>query len=436
MAVLRDAEKRTPEGTTYAREVFQKCWDGGQAPSELAGAYLVFLKRSERDWRLRATSVEVQGPEGTQKYSGNLVRKSDILSILIIEKHQELRIRRDGRDWLITPPGGTEFKAAACKILEGEPTQALRALEEYFRSPATADIEKLTDRDHCAAAATLATAIKTLRATDPGAPVEALVLLCAGHIGEVLRSPAGRTLTQVDDAIRDLGLQKAKDGSRAGTREGLAIDELHRWLASGEYELGIVQSNQDFKPMGDFGVRYTHGLLLLVNAIARGRQYEKAYLYFETTAQQFPGKIGQHLQTLAKSIRIVAPCKVCDGSGKIRCNVCLGKGKADFQCNTCGGSGKVQTMKGVFACKGCNGQGGWKDHDCPKCKATGKIDCKARACTKVASPPSFQDVAEAQACGLCQSRGTFLRSVALVCPDCQGVGMFLRPKKDPSKTVY
>ncbi len=435
LAVLRDGAKRTPEGATYARDVFQKCWDAGGPLSELAGAYLAYLKRSDHEWRLLATSVEVQGPEGTRTYAGNFVKKSEILSILTIGKNQELRIRRDGRDWFITPPGGTEFKATACKILEGEATQALRALEEYFRSPATADVEKLTDRDHCAAATSLAAVVKSLRTADPNVPVDALVLICAGHLGEVLRSPGGQTLTQVDDAIRDLGFQKTKDGKRAGTRDGLAIDELHRWLASGEYELGVVQSNQDFKGLGDFGVRYTHGLLLLVNAITRGRQYEKAYLYFETTARQFSGKVAQHLQALAKSIRIVSPCRVCDGSGKIRCNVCLGKGKADFQCNTCGGSGKVQTFKGVVPCKVCNGQGGWKDHDCPKCKATGKIDCKARACTKAVAPPKFEDVAEAQACGLCQSRGTFLRSVAFACPDCQGVGMFLRPKTDPSKTV-
>jgi len=176
----------------------------------------------------------------------------------------------------------------------------------------------------------------------------------------------------------------------------------------------------------------------VANALAKGRQFDKAYLFLEAAAKQFPGRQAAHLQALAKSVRAVALCKVCGGTSKIRCNICRGKGKADFQCKKCGGSGRViQAFSGgEAACNGCAGKGTFRDAKCPKCKATGKLDCKAKSCDKPRSVPKWEDVAEASVCPLCRSSGTLLENVGLVCPDCFGLGLFLAPKTDPSKTLH
>jgi RecJ-like exonuclease len=95
----------------------------------------------------------------------------------------------------------------------------------------------------------------------------------------------------------------------------------------------------------------------------------------------------------------------------------------------------VQTFNGVVTCRGCDGQGRFNDVECPKCKATGKAECKAKGCAGEVAAPTFESFAEAFVCDLCRGKGTLLRHVAFACPECLGVGLVLQPRADPSKTL-
>jgi DnaJ-class molecular chaperone len=146
--------------------------------------------------------------------------------------------------------------------------------------------------------------------------------------------------------------------------------------------------------------------------------------------------VREHLTSLARSIRDAAPCMACGGTHQVNCTACKGRKKLTMECGTCGGSGKVQAVRGgVQDCRGCKGKGRWENVDCPKCKASGKADCKARYCTRAVPSPKFESFAEATLCPVCRGMGTFMRHVAFPCPECEGVGMMLQPKADPSKTI-
>jgi hypothetical protein len=118
-------------------------------------------------------------------------------------------------------------------------------------------------------------------------------------------------------------------------------------------------------------------------------------------------------------------CQRCDGSGRIMCTSCGGKGKVKTPCTACGGwkggEWKGRDGTGHVECPLCNGRGNvWeKDKDgrpkstiCPKCKGSRKIKCpeckgKGWISTK---------------CKDCDGRRD------LQCPDCGGRG-FLAPAK-------
>lgn len=63
-------------------------------------------------------------------------------------------------------------------------------------------------------------------------------------------------------------------------------------------------------------------------------------------------------------------CKECRGSGKAKCPEC--RGAKTVKCEQCGGTGQLEG--GVGACPRC---GGRKEHKCPTCEGTASIKCPA-----------------------------------------------------------
>jgi DnaJ-class molecular chaperone len=163
--------------------------------------------------------------------------------------------------------------------------------------------------------------------------------------------------------------------------------------------------------------------------------YDRAYLHFEVLAKSAPNATAkEHCLAMAKSIRAVAPCKLCGGTHKVRCSTCHGRKKVDLQCTRCGGSGKGQTIKGVIQCPGCKGVGIFKGQDCPRCKAQGIVDCKVKGC-RATDPPKAEAIFEAEACAFCSGAGVLFRRAALPCPECNGVGLWVAPKADVGKRL-
>lgn len=95
----------------------------------------------------------------------------------------------------------------------------------------------------------------------------------------------------------------------------------------------------------------------------------------------------------------------------------------------------IVTLNGVKPCPGCNGQGRYNNVDCPKCKATGSVECKARGCVRPVPRPTFDSFADAYKCSWCEGRGILMKHVAYPCPECEGVGIVLHPRSDPTKLL-
>jgi hypothetical protein len=214
------------------------------------------------------------------------------------------------------------------------------------------------------------------------------------------------------------------------------MDDYRKWLVSGEYGMAIIQFNNDYRTLPDQGVRYAMALLQLFRALAENRNYQRAATSFDQAAAGAATPAAKdHFLALAKSIRDDAPCNVCGGTHKVNCSACKGNKKVNAECTKCGGSGKVTSFNGVIVCSGCQGKGRYNNIDCPKCKASGKTECKARGCVREVPKPTFETFAEAFRCPLCQGRGSLMRHVAYPCTDCSGIGLILQPKSDPSKLL-
>jgi len=214
------------------------------------------------------------------------------------------------------------------------------------------------------------------------------------------------------------------------------MDDYRKWMTSGDYGMAIVQFNNDYRHVTDVSVRYAYALLQLFRSLKENRNYQRAAYYFNQAASGASSPAARdHFLALSKSIRDESPCNVCGGTHKVNCSACKGHKKINAQCTKCGGSGKLNSFNGVIACPGCKGQGRYINIDCPKCKATGKTECKARGCAREVPKPTFETFAEAFRCPVCQGRGSLMHHVAVPCTECSGIGLILQPKSDPSKLL-
>jgi len=412
LAILVDPVRRTDEAQRIqARALFREA----SAMSDVATAGWLFLSRDDEDWQLLTDVVTVGGT----LYKGRLEKESDAVSWLTLPDRRKVRLRTAVDGIHVTPPGGTELKG---KIDADQKSESFEVLQTFFKG---------LERIDAAGVNFLATKVKELR--EKNIPVSALELFVAGSASTLIAKNGGKPSPEIEAAFKAMGFEKSEFGAVWGRKEGLAMDDYRKWILSGDYGMGVVQFQRDYRGMNDVGVRYALGLLMIFKALGDNRNYRKAAVYLEGDG---PASARDHFLALAKSIRAEAPCYLCSGTHKVNCTACKGKTRLNLQCGKCGGSGQINSLQsGITPCNGCNGAGRFNNVECPKCKAAGKADCKARGCTKEVPKPTFESFAEATTCPFCQGRGSLMRHVAYPCPECTGVGLILAPKADPAKLL-
>lgn len=435
LVVLVDPVKRNdPAQRAAALKVFHKASDAGGALADVATAGWLFLAKTDFEWGLSADTLVVKGPGGDASFKGHLDKRSDQISVLLLADHREVRIRTASDGKYITPPGGSEFKASDVKLVADQKSDALEALQAFFKGLDAAKFESLDDKDISEGVKFLALKVKELKAKNQ--PVDALSLFVAGPASALIEKNKGKPTPEIEAAFKDLGYEKSEFGSVWGRKEGLAMDDYRKWLSSGEYGMAIVQFNNDYRGLTDIGVRYAMALLQLFRSLSENHNYQRAAAYFDQASSGAVTTMARdHFMALAKSIRDDAPCNVCGGTHKVTCSACKGNKKVNAECTKCGGSGKLNSFSGLITCPGCQGRGRYNNIDCPKCKATGRVECKAHGCTREVPKPTFETFAEAYRCPLCQGRGSLMRHVAFPCTECSGIGLILQPKSDPSKLL-
>lgn len=438
LAVMIDPARRSDEkARSSAREALRSAWETkGLVDPDIASAGHLFLSRDDKDWQLVTDSVFVRGSAFQSSYRGRLVRKSADLSVLEIPGGKEVRIRKGPEGMLVVPPGGSEFPAEECRIETDQKSESYQALQDFFSGLGPEKLKSLPEKEVLNSLTALSRKTREILARQAEAPVESLRLFVAAFSSALIARSGGKPAPELESVLKEMGYEKSEFGPVWGDKVGLAVDDFRKWAASGEYGLAVVQFGRDYAALDEFVVRYAHGLLLLLKAVGDNRYYGRPASHFELMARSAPTQaVREHLASLAKSIREAAPCMACGGTHQVNCSACKGRKKVNMECATCGGSGKVQTFNGVQNCRGCKGKGRWDNADCPKCKATGKVECKARYCTRAVEAPRFESFAEAMLCTSCKGMGTVIRHVAIPCLDCGGIGMTLRPKADPSKTL-
>lgn len=436
LALLTDPAQRS-DGIRRAQaaQVLHQASETRSALTDIATAGWLFLSKSDVEWGLASETLVVRGPSGESKFSGHLEKRSDAVSILTLADHREVRVRTtpDGGKY-VTPPGSSEFKASEVKLVTDQKSEPLDALQAFFKALDADKLQSLDDKETSDAIKALALKVKELHGK--GHAVEALSLFVAGVASALIEKDKGKPTPEIEAAFKDLGFEKSEFGAVWGHKEGLAMDDYRKWLASGEYAMGILQFYNDYRNLPDVGPHYAMGLLLLFKALSENRNYQRAAAYLDQSASSFASTtVRDHFQALAKSIREDAPCNVCGGTHKVNCSACKGKKKVNLECTKCGGSGKINSFNGLKTCPGCNGAGRYNNIDCPKCKATGKTECKARGCTHEVPKPTFESFAEAFKCPACQGRGSLMLHVAFPCAECSGIGLILQPRADPTKLL-
>lgn len=435
-SVLADPALRSdPAQRAGAAAAFRKASDGRTPLSDLATAGMLFLEKTDAQWSLSNDTLTVKGPAGEARYVGRLEKRSEAITLLIQQDLREVRIRTSPEGaTFITLPGAAEFKAAEVKLTAGAKSDSLEALQAFFKEVDAMKLESLDERSISENVKALALRIKSLRGK--GQPVDALTLFVTGPSSALLGKRKGVPTPEIESAFRELGFEKSEFGSVWGPKESLAMDDYRKWIGSKEYGLAVVQFQSDYRELSDTRVRYAMGLLLLFRALDENRNYQKAAAYFEAASQSAPSPVARdHFLALGRSIRAEAPCNVCGGTHKVGCSACKGRKKLDLECTKCGGSGKINSFNGVIACPGCKGQGRYHDVDCPKCKGTGLAECKARGCVRAVPRPSFESFADAYQCSACRGRGSLMSHVAYPCGECDGIGLRLAPKSDPTKML-
>jgi tetratricopeptide (TPR) repeat protein len=435
LALLADPALRgDPARRAQAAQVLHLASETRSALTDIATAGWLFLSKSDVEWGLSSETLVVKGPGGETKYAGHLEKRSEAVSILTLADHREVRVRTASDGKYVTPPGSSEFKAVDVRLVTDQKSEPLEALQGFFKAMDADKLQALDDKETSDAIKTLALRVKDLHAK--GQPVEALSLFIAGPSSALIEKDKGKPTPEIEAAFKDLGFEKSEFGAVWGHKEGLAMDDYRKWLTSGEYGMAVVQFNNDYRNLPDVGPHYAMGLLLLFKALSENRNYQRAAAYLDQSASTFASTtVRDHFLALAKSIREDAPCNVCGGTHKVNCSACKGKKKVNLECTKCGGSGKVTSFSGIKSCPACNGAGRYNNVDCPKCKATGKTECKARGCTREVPKPTFESFAEAYKCPACQGRGSLMLHVAFPCADCSGIGLILQPRADPTKLL-
>ncbi len=344
-----------------------------------------------------------------------------------------------------TPGAGSDLAAAAALFLWHKDAHwGFSVMKEtpasqqfqYFLLMLGEDPTELNDDDLIQLANFLASSSKKLKASKPPANVAAFDLFACAVASSLIARQGGREIPELEAVFKAMGLRKADMGSIWGTTETLAIDDFRKWVASRDYTLAVVQFRNDYRNVVDFHVQYAYGLLLTFKALSDKRSYRQAVSHFQRLSKTSQGaQHREHLLALARSIYESSPCRACGGSHQINCSACKGKRVLTLQCRKCGGAGRVTGFGGNAACSACSGQGRFVDVECPKCKGSGKVECRARGCKLTSADPTLADFAKTEPCVFCRKRVTLMRYVAYPCPACNGIGFRVKPTSDPKQVL-
>lgn len=346
-------------------------------------------------------------------------QRADAAELHDLATAESLFLGRADAEWKLTPAG-------------------LQALQEYFAKPWIRDAVKLTPANHLEAAAWIAARIAALRKAESAAPVDALVLFAAGHLGHAAPGP------DFDKTAKALGFA-VKDGV-AGTAEGFAVRDLDAWIASGDFDLAALAFVKEYRDTDTPAVRFVWAYALTCIAQAKRKGFDRAATALNSIAAS-AGAVKDHLAAMAKSIKAAAVCAHCLGEGRLRCTNCHGVKEIRFPCGKCGGKGKYRPPglvippnanprrfeRSFVNCIPCKGSGFEKVIRCDKCK-DGYLKC--RQCDGVAKQaPDFSDICAVAPCGDCDGDGSIFRNVRWACPGCLGLGRRLTPKADPARIL-
>jgi hypothetical protein len=247
LLVMVDPAKRNDTAQrTAAAKLFRKSSDAPGAAADVATAGWLFLSKSDFEWGLSADTIVVKGPGGETTYKGHLDKRSDLISVLVLADRKEVRIRTASDGKFITPPGSVEFKATDLKVLADQKTEALDALQAFFKGLDAAKLESLDDKDVSDGVKFLAGKVKDLKVKNQS--VDALSLFVAAPASALIEKNKGKPTADIEAAFKDLGFEKSEFGSVWGRKEGIAMDDYRKWLSSGEYGMAIIQFNNDYRP--------------------------------------------------------------------------------------------------------------------------------------------------------------------------------------------
>jgi hypothetical protein len=347
------------------------------------------------------------------------VQRADYAEVHDLATAEMLFLGRSDAEWRLS---------AAC----------LKALQEYFAKPWLKEATKLSPAAHLEAAAWLAAQAAAIRKSDPSAPIDALTLFGAGHLGHATPGP------DAEKAAKALGL--AVQNGVAGTPEGFVVRDLDAWIASKDFDLAALAFVKEYRDVDTPSVRYVWAYALTCLAQAKKKGFERPVSALNAVSSA-AAAIKDHLAALAKSIKAAAICPNCLGEGKLRCTNCHGVKEVRIPCAKCGGKGKYQPPglvippganprrfeRSFVRCTPCKGTGFEKVIRCEKCKE-GFLTC--RQCDGKEKPaPELSDIFGSTACPDCDGDGCIFRNVRWACPSCLGLGQKLTPKADPAKIL-
>jgi hypothetical protein len=282
------------------------------------------------------------------------------------------------------------------------------------RTPAGADLDAFLakywskapgdDVHKDALAAALAAAEKHAKSS-PGPEVFQLFALAhLSALGDRAAESAGK-----------LGL--AKEDGRWGTRDQLALQAIAKGFAKPAYI--PAQAEAAARSSAAFGPRYVVALLDLQKVLFANTGFAALYKSLPTVGGTYaPKAAAEHLKALAEGLKAAVSCAQCK-DGKITCDTCQGRKKADVTCPICKGLGWMQ--KGdkanvLIPCSNCKGALVFRNSNCPGCKQQGTLDCVV--CLGKGWRENFKGCRNCTRCGTCLGK----RIAQTPCATCGGKG--------------
>jgi len=373
---------------------------------------------------------------------------------------------------------------------------ALAGMQEYLGKPWFKDPARMTPAAHQEAAAYLADKIAAVRKADASASTDALTLFGAGHLSHAPASPdrekaakglglavangvagtpeglAVRDMTgwvasgDFDLAVRAFALEHRQIDTapvrlawswallRNAVQKRKGFDRAVSALASvrgepavSDHAAAISRAIQAVTPcsmcLGDGWLRCTncHGqkMIFIICKVCNGTRIKGGGFFCNPC--KFTGIAAKLVCNKCKDGYFDCPkcklpaCTTCASSGRTMCQTCKGLRVIKNICGTCRGSGLKAGFGGGGGdpfCANCKGSGNEKIVKCADCTG-GFIDCQK--CEPLRKPPAVEDICTLAGCGGCEGRGSVFRNVAWTCRSCQGLGLKLAPKADPTKVL-